>query len=696
MGNPRDLRQRSVVHRRVISGQNMDFTKSCSKSYPELGRISIIIPVYDHLELTQRCVDSMLISSPQCDNLEIIIADDCSPNVDYRMVNFCDHRVKVIRAEQNRGFLKNVNWACKYATGEFLLLANNDVLVLPDEKRYWTDKIRSHLAPESHIGLVGALLLNRDGTVQEAGGHIFCDGSAENYSRGQKPGLPNNSFPRRVDYCSGCFLAVRADVWAKLGGFDENYAPAYCEDADLALRVRYQLGLDVLFDPSIVVVHDEGGTHGRNLNSGIKSWQVVNQQKLHHRWATTLIQRDNFFGGQQRWHRFLGDRPHAIVMDHRAPRETNDSGSIDALSIIRDLLRRGYFVTFLGQHDFIGNTPQHHYLRSIGVYVPIFPAPKSQLEWLLTVRHTVSLVWIFRFNVYEHFRVVITQLSRPQARVVLYTGDLHHIRLSRCAELNERQVWREALAEKAASVEKRELDVLRECDTVVVLSSFEQNYLEARGIGHSVLMPILRPIIPAEQPRETRRGILFIGGFEHPPNLDAVLWFCISIWPRIRQRIPDLEFFIVGSRMPDFFQGVQYEGIHPLGFVDDIRMILESVVLTVAPLRYGAGIKGKVISSLAYGVPVVATTIAVEGMRAPLPCVLVGDTPEEIADMIVDIYCRNSMDWQELSESAIRYCKEEFSEERFRESLGAVLDKLSLPTNRSAFPFHLANSSYPY
>jgi glycosyltransferase involved in cell wall biosynthesis len=173
-----------------------------------------------------------------------------------------------------------------------------------------------------------------------------------------------------------------------------------------------------------------------------------------------------------------------------------------------------------------------------------------------------------------------------------------------------------------------------------------------------------------------RAGLLFVGGFRHTPNLDAVRWLVTEILPRVRARRPDAELHVVGSDLPAELRALGGAGVHWHGFVADLGPLLQACRLSVAPLRFGAGVKGKVNQALAAGLPVVATTCAVEGMGLVDGVdALVADSAEAFADAIVRGYTDDAL-WVRLAAGGLENTRRHFSPEVARATVAARLATL--------------------
>ena len=167
----------------------------------------------------------------------------------------------------------------------------------------------------------------------------------------------------------------------------------------------------------------------------------------------------------------------------------------------------------------------------------------------------------------------------------------------------------------------------------------------------------------------TKPAMAFIGGYGHPPNIDAAQWAVQQIMPLVRLQVPGIELLLVGSRMPSEVSSLAAKDIVPLGFVPSLDSVFERVRLTIAPLRFGAGLKGKVLESMAAGVPCVMTPVAAEGLDLPEELAwLVGDEPDLLADRIAKL-CRDDARYQRV----VKACKEHIAANYAPERIDALI-----------------------
>lgn len=202
--------------------------------------VSIVIPVYNQIHYTYACLASILEHTRDV-VYEVIIADDVSTDATAELSKFTEN-VIICRNETNQGFLRNCNQAAKAARGKYVMFLNNDTQVTEG----WLSSLVNLIESDPTIGMVGSKLVYPDGRLQEAGGIIFRDGSGWNYGRLDDPDKPEYNYVKDVDYISGAAILLSSDLWKRIGGFDDRFAPAYCEDSDLAFEVR-KAGLRVVY-----------------------------------------------------------------------------------------------------------------------------------------------------------------------------------------------------------------------------------------------------------------------------------------------------------------------------------------------------------------------------------------------------------------------------------------------------------------
>jgi glycosyltransferase involved in cell wall biosynthesis len=310
-------------------------------------------------------------------------------------------------------------------------------------------------------------------------------------------------------------------------------------------------------------------------------------------------------------------RRRALTIDDLTPRRGHDAGSNAMLSHIESLRRLGFEVAFAGAAEFRPGSLAAEAPELDAVGVTRFRAPYygSVEEVMLRQAGEFDLVYLHRLSNASRY----CDLARhyfPKARILYSVADLHHLRLARQAASEDRP----ELAQLSRATQRRELIAMAAADAVITHSSFEADLLRRLippSRVHVVTWPA--PLRPTATPFSQRSGVAFIGFYGHQPNLDAARWLIDEIMPLVRKSDASIECLLVGPGMPHEVVGLCGEGCVAVGAVDDLAEIFERVRLTVAPLGYGAGIKGKVLDALAAGAPCVCTPVAAEGLDLPEP-----------------------------------------------------------------------------
>jgi len=365
--------------------------------------------------------------------------------------------------------------------------------------------------------------------------------------------------------------------------------------------------------------------------------------------------------------------PWALLIDDQWPRADRDAGSVEIMNMAAALIAFGFHVQFAiswGQPDAQPGDPEGRAaLTALGVRC-LGPGDASSLDAFLQQEGgRLALVVLNRVYCGGRFMEAVRSHCTG-ARVVFNTIDLHHLRLRREAELSGDAAGH-AIADAAR---RREEGLAREADATVVVSEAEGAELATAVPGAMVVvLPLARPVQPPRASFGTRSGAGFIGGFAHAPNLDAIRFFLNEVWPLVLQADPEFRFSIVGAGLPPGTLDGVPGNIEYLGAIPDAGPWFETLRLTVAPLRYGAGVKGKVVSSLAAGVPCVATPMATEGMGL---CsgggVLEASTPKELAQTILRVHGGAEL-WPALSAAGLAHVAARFSPDAWRKTLADVL-----------------------
>lgn len=628
-------------------------------------KVSVIIPVYGKEKYTLNCLESISINQPTLP-FEIIIIDDDSPGHSWKLLQSVKG-IQLIKNKKNKGFIESCNLGAKIAKGEYLYFLNNDTLVT----KYWMEELYNTFCNLPNTGLVGSKLIYPDGSLQEAGGIIWKDGSAWNFGKYQDSHNPTYEYLREVDYCSGASIMIPKNLFLKLGGFDEIYKPAYCEDADIALKIR-QFGYRVLYQPKSIVIHLEGITSGTDLSEGVKSFQVANTKKLYERWNEILA---NYQSNGQEVDQ-AKDRSHlyrVLYIDATTPTPDMDSGSIDAFNHMIILREMGFQVTFIPHDNYLFQENYTEALQKRGIECLYQPYIQHLKEHLIPNGYRYDLIFIARPIVFENTIGLIKKYCK-QAKILFHTVDLHHLRMKREAEVR----YSPTLLKEASIMETKEFDFMNKADQVTVLSTEEYKLVSKRINSNKLsILPYSRSIKGKINSYSKRHSLLFIGSFQHMPNVDGMVYFVNEIMPMITRLFPKLNLYIVGSNVPQKILKMASKNVIIKGYVKDLEPILEETLISVAPLRYGAGIKGKIGTALAAGIPVIATSIAAEGMKLkPDENILIANDPSEFVDQLKKLMEDETL-WNKLSENGLKFAKEQWGPKAGWNNMKGVLEKMN-------------------
>jgi GT2 family glycosyltransferase len=608
-------------------------------------KTSVIIPVFNKVEFTFQCLRSLL-REVDFRETEVIVVDNGSTDRTRELLSHFRGFVRVVANAENRGFVDACNQGAEAARGRHLVFLNNDTVVLPG----WLEALVETAERDERAGAVGSLFLYPDGRIQEAGSVIWSNGETFKYGWGRSPEDRRFTFAREVDYCSGASLLIRRELFEQLGGFDQRYAPAYYEDTDLCMGVR-SLGYRVVYQPASRLYHFEGATAGTDPRAGYKRFQVINRDRFYEKWRDVLA-RDHHPEDPARVERAANRRWHCqvAVVDDRIPTPDRDAGSLRMLNVLRALSEwcHPVFITTSKQ----GWPDYEKLLWKEGVET----AAALNLRGLLKSRRFRAAV-VSRPEVAEGVLRTIRRAD-PRVKVVFDTVDLHFVRLAREAELTgERSLAREA--ERSRKVETR---LARASDLVWLASSTDQEVLarEAPGVP-SVVVPTIHRPHEGGLPFAEREHLLFVGNFRHRPNEDGVRFFIEEVLPRVRKELPGVELLLVGDGAPREFSQLSAEGVRLLGYVPDVDPLFARARVFVAPVRFGAGIKGKIGEALAYAIPLVTTTVGAEGMSLrDGEEALIADTARALAAAVVRLY-RDEALWRRLASNAHAHVERHFS-----------------------------------
>ncbi len=634
--------------------------------------VSVIIPAHNKVAVTYYALCALLLAHNKT-AFEVIVVDDGSTDETTQLESIVTG-IRVLHNTEPQRFIRACNRGIAEAAGRFVVLLNNDT----EPTAGWLDALMDAFDRFPRVGLVGSKLLYPDGTLQDAGGLIWASGNPWNYGNRQNPWEPRFCYARQADYLSGAALMTTRKIWNDVGGLSDYLAPMYFEDTDLAFKIR-EAGYTTWFVPSSIVYHFEGMTSGTDTAQGFKRFQEVNRPKFKRHWAKA------FTGFGPEGHRpdlekDRGISGRVLFIDYATPCPDKDAGGYAAVQEIRLVQSLGYKITFLPQNlAYFGQATER--LRESGVEVIHAPFYLSVSDFL---EHRASEFDVFYITRYYVGAETIDQIRRlaPGAKVILNNADLHFLRQLRAGlALND-----PARIAEVKTVRDQELSVMRKSDVVLSYNEVEHTVIQSHTDGAVKVAKCPWVIDPTEAGpgMKHRTGLSFLGSFGHHPNLEAMTWFVQEVMPLLNasasRRTPPITLSIYGSGMDDTVRSLANETVYTEGFIENASDAYHRHRVFIAPLLSGAGIKGKVLSALAHGVPSVLSPIAAEGvgLRDGHDC-LIAATPAEWVSAIRSVYDDAAL-WRRISENARAFAQSNYSFEKGRTQMRAVFEAADIFT----------------
>ena len=619
--------------------------------------VSVVVTLFHRADVLLQCLKSLCHTCTGY-TYEVLLVDSLQ-ELESRMLLARIKGVRMVPAGQGKSMSEMWNLGADMAIGKYIAFLAGGLLPLPG----WLDEMVRTFRDQSEVGLVGSQIILPEGIIWEGGGMMVEAGALCRLGCGANPFQPEFSYLREVDFCSAISFMVPRDLFMQAG----RIADSVCDDlvqAGARLSVALRLtGRKVFNNPlskAVILSRPEEN-----------AWMYLKGEKA---------VRENFDRKSTRsgdsGDKIFDPAGKILVIDIRTPTPDQDSGSQDIVSYFNIFRSLGFEITFIPETDlqFVEKyTPD---LQRMGVQCLYAPFVRGINGYLKSHGQEYDLVVLYKVHC-AAYRIDTVRRYCPKAKIIFDTVDLHFVRAQRQALIEASQ----ELLKNANKTKIQELSVIRKADCTIVLSTKERDLLlkEPNVIGEKIaVIPLIREIPGRGNSFSARKDILFVGGFEHRPNVDAMLSFVCDIWPLVKKYLPELVFYIVGSKPPEEILDLAGDDVIVTGYVSDISPYFNGCRLSVAPLRYGAGLKGKVATSLSYGLPCVASSVAVEGSGLkPGEDILVADKPEAFAMAVERLY-RNEILWNTLSDRGLDFMKQHFSFDAGRQKLESLLRNLGV------------------
>ena len=372
------------------------------------------------------------------------------------------------------------------------------------------------------------------------------------------------------------------------------------------------------------------------------------------------------------------DKKNLLFIDIKIPRYDEDAGSKTIFQFLKLFVNIGFNVTFIG-NDFIHTEPYTSVLHELGIEILSDDYYKNNWKfWLRDNSKNFDIAFLSRPEIFRKYFKIIKK--HTAAKIIYYGHDLHYLRDQR-----EYMLTKDIRKLRSSKILKKiELSIMKNADVVYYPSSKEIEIIKEidPSINCKTIPMNIYPKNILKDYNKTKKDLIFVGGFIHSPNVDAVLWFVNNIFPYIIKEIPDIILNIIGSNVPDQIKTLENNNIKILGYVDDNTLdeYYNKCRICIAPLRYGAGVKGKIIEAMYKQIPVITTTIGAEGLPDIEDCLIIEDDPKEYANKLINMYKNNDV-LKTLIEKSHNYIMENFTEDKAK---NIILEDFNTPNNTPA------------
>jgi GT2 family glycosyltransferase/glycosyltransferase involved in cell wall biosynthesis len=637
---------------------------------PEAPVVSVVIPMFNLLDITVQCLES-LVRVKEATPFEVIVVDDASTEPTVQPTLEKVPGLTYIRQKTNGGFVPSCNAGAAAARGEFVYFLNNDTQV----QDHWLSTALE-LFKNPKVGAVGSKLMYPTGKLQEAGGVIFKNAEGWNYGKTDLPDRPEYNFVRDVDYCSGAGLMVRQALFNAMGGFNKELAPGYYEDADLCFRLR-EKGFRVLYQPLSVIMHHEGASSASNVVQGkkpMKAYQEVNFgkfKKMHAQALAKQWEKDlRYLGLAARRKRGL----RIWVFNDILPTYDRDYGSQRTFDILR-VLAKDHTLTYVSL-DHIDRPKYRQALEQMGIEVVLRKPGVNLNNRMIVEGPFIDAVILMRPDVAHRFYFPVKEFC-PNAKIFYDTVDIQHVSLARQLVHAKKASEKAELEAKIAYYKAIETEYAKRADRVWAITPADQKQLRALVPKKPIDIVSVAHEISAVIPEfKKRTNIFFVGSFFHPPNVGAMEYFIGKVLPLVQKTIPDVVLNIVGQAVPDTLKKMATKNIvfHGPVSAEALESFYRESKVFVSPHLYGSGLKGKIIMSMAHGLPVVVTSIGAEGIPSENgENLMIADDAESFAREVMRLYTDETL-WQKISNGGRRLVREQYSSENLAKQINQSLE----------------------
>lgn len=535
--------------------------------------------------------------------------------------------IKFIKGSDLQSALEN---ALSLSSGKYVGIIEEGVIVTVD----WLSNLLVVFSQMPNTGMVGAKIIYEYGLLKQAGGVL--GEAVSNVGEFDDPDKFNYNFIRESDCQSFLFLLQKQDLQKAL----EDAVVFETDSLSLSLSVfiKQSLKKKVYYQPLSIGILLDKSSESRNRLS--KEAGVYTLSK-----PATPYNDD-----------VLVPNKSILFIDPYYPTPDKDSGSRRLNEIITICAEASFNVFFYGHKEIANFGSYYQSLINKGVKVVYKHFSDDTLEddYKYIMNH-IDFAWISRLEMNEYYVNMLR--AYPHIKWINDTVDLHFLREGRAWEQNN--ISTNELDERISQIRTIEVDLAKKADVTIAITQHEGELLKSYGVNNTVVVPNIHFLKVGYRTTSfyDRAGICFIGGYDHKPNVDAVVWLVNEIMPIVWKSLPDLIVHLLGSNPPKEVTSLQSRNVIVPGYINDVSPYFERNRVFVAPLRVGAGMKGKIGHSMEYGLPVITTSIGAEGMDLTHnKNVLIADNAKDFANEILRLYQNKNL-WNDLSTNSLEIIK---------------------------------------
>jgi len=627
--------------------------------------VSVVMVLYGGAKVARRAIEALAENTEA--PYELVLVDNASPEDVLGKLGDLAENATVMRNDLNRGFGSASNQGAEAARGDLLCFLNSDAIVEPG----WLEPLGEALR-EPGVGAVVPMLLNEDGTVQEAASVVDSVGLAHAVGAGLSQEAFEVRFRREVDFGSAACMLVRRDLFLEVGGFDEAFAPAYFEDTDLCFRL-HELGLKTIYEPRSRVVHVR---HGSGTSKDARELMLRHRDLFVERWGDRLTRRPRLVEVAQKPHQMVAARDaealdRFLVIDDRVPYTDRGSGDPRMFALLAELaaLWPSARITFLAAD---GRNAEHYAEPLLRRGIEVVAPPVDWDRWFEERRFHYGVVLVSRHQNRERFGQYLEK-AQPQALTIYDTEAFTYQRVDRLVELLEPGKERTEFRVHALKAREAEIRAAQESDLVFCVSDEEARLIAelAPATACFVLTSVVDPM-PDPPGYAERSDLVFFGGFlagTASPNFDALVFLVNKVLPLFWEEHPDVGLTVIGADAGDEVRALEAPRVRIVGYVEDPAGWLSRVRVHVNPMRFGAGVKLKFLDSMAAGLPFVTTSVGAEGIPlGDLRGSLVADDPAQLARLLGRLYTDRA-EWERAQEHLLELAAARFDRASFQRTL---------------------------